>query len=164
VAELVDAADSKSAVRKDVLVRFQSRAREEKTLMFNVFFVYISSNFILHVVIKIATMSWLDHKNKLLDIFSYEFGNRGNDLFQYCLDNGIEHFAYIKAEFDSIQNDLYRYIDKITPHNKQLTPIEIQAKAAEYCKMKYNWINDSGIEALNRWLIWMCWHEGILKY
>ena len=27
VAELVDAADSKSAVRKDVLVRFQSRAR-----------------------------------------------------------------------------------------------------------------------------------------
>ena len=26
VAELVDAADSKSAVRKDVLVRFQSRA------------------------------------------------------------------------------------------------------------------------------------------
>jgi hypothetical protein len=30
VAELVDAADSKSAVRKDVLVRFQSWAREEK--------------------------------------------------------------------------------------------------------------------------------------
>lgn len=28
VAELVDAADSKSAVRKDVLVRFQSRAPE----------------------------------------------------------------------------------------------------------------------------------------
>ena len=28
VAELVDAADSKSAVRKDVLVRFQSRALE----------------------------------------------------------------------------------------------------------------------------------------
>jgi ABC-type multidrug transport system permease subunit len=27
VAELVDAADSKSAVRKDVLVRFQSRAQ-----------------------------------------------------------------------------------------------------------------------------------------
>jgi hypothetical protein len=27
VAKLVDAADSKSAVRKDVLVRFQSRAR-----------------------------------------------------------------------------------------------------------------------------------------
>src|SRR5215216_999546 len=30
VAELVDAADSQSAVRKDVLVRFQSRAREQK--------------------------------------------------------------------------------------------------------------------------------------
>jgi hypothetical protein len=28
VAELVDAADSKSAVRKDVLVRFQSRAQK----------------------------------------------------------------------------------------------------------------------------------------
>ena len=30
VAELVDAADSKSAVRKDVLVRFQSRALIQK--------------------------------------------------------------------------------------------------------------------------------------
>jgi hypothetical protein len=29
VAELVDAADSKSAVRKNVLVRFQSRAQAE---------------------------------------------------------------------------------------------------------------------------------------
>ena len=29
VAELVDAADSKSAIRKDVLVRFQSRAHQE---------------------------------------------------------------------------------------------------------------------------------------
>ena len=32
VAELVDAADSKSAVRKDVLVRFQSRAQAEALL------------------------------------------------------------------------------------------------------------------------------------
>ena len=30
VAELVDAADSKSAVRKDVLVRFQSRALDNQ--------------------------------------------------------------------------------------------------------------------------------------
>jgi hypothetical protein len=32
VAELVDAADSKSAVRKDVLVRFQSRALKTEAL------------------------------------------------------------------------------------------------------------------------------------
>ena len=34
VAELVDAADSKSAVRKDVLVRFQSRALKQLRLLF----------------------------------------------------------------------------------------------------------------------------------
>jgi hypothetical protein len=34
VAELVDAADSKSAVRKDVLVRFQSRAQKSQKNIF----------------------------------------------------------------------------------------------------------------------------------
>lgn len=34
MAELVDAADSKSAVRKDVLVRFQSRAQKQKLMLY----------------------------------------------------------------------------------------------------------------------------------
>jgi len=37
VAELVDAADSKSAVRKDVLVRFQSRARKKPQILLRFF-------------------------------------------------------------------------------------------------------------------------------
>jgi hypothetical protein len=37
VAELVDAADSKSAVRKDVLVRFQSRAQKAPNLFSGLF-------------------------------------------------------------------------------------------------------------------------------
>ena len=41
VAELVDAADSKSAVRKDVLVRFQSRAQN---LLNKEVFLYLKSN------------------------------------------------------------------------------------------------------------------------
>jgi hypothetical protein len=40
VAELVDAADSKSAVRKDVLVRFQSRARDPHNWGFFYDFVF----------------------------------------------------------------------------------------------------------------------------
>ena len=41
VAELVDAADSKSAVRKDVLVRFQSRALlKEAVLKGRPFFIF----------------------------------------------------------------------------------------------------------------------------
>ena len=36
VAELVDAADSKSAVRKDVLVRFQSRALGTVTIRYTI--------------------------------------------------------------------------------------------------------------------------------
>jgi hypothetical protein len=44
VAELVDAADSKSAVRKDVLVRFQSRAPRLKpfTLFVKGFFYFMN--------------------------------------------------------------------------------------------------------------------------
>jgi hypothetical protein len=45
VAELVDAADSKSAVRKNVLVRFQSRAREPrfKAIFFRIAFSFSST-------------------------------------------------------------------------------------------------------------------------
>jgi hypothetical protein len=40
VAELVDAADSKSAVRKDVLVRFQSRALiQVQAILFRIAFL-----------------------------------------------------------------------------------------------------------------------------
>ncbi|MEY2829975.1 MAG: hypothetical protein RIQ33_1833 [Bacteroidota bacterium] len=39
VAELVDAADSKSAVRKDVLVRFQSRVLQKRRF-YNLLFLF----------------------------------------------------------------------------------------------------------------------------
>ena len=49
VAELVDAADSKSAVRKDVLVRFQSRAR----VFLNVIVIqYITMTFLFKGIVQ----------------------------------------------------------------------------------------------------------------
>lgn len=52
VAELVDAADSKSAVRKDVLVRFQSRALKKPFDLSNGFF-YCVPCMVINSVVKV---------------------------------------------------------------------------------------------------------------
>jgi hypothetical protein len=51
-------------------------------------------------------------KNKLLDIYSYHFGNKENDLIEYAKSNGIKNIKEIIKEFSSIQNELFDYFWK----------------------------------------------------
>jgi hypothetical protein len=102
-------------------------------------------------------------KNQLLNIYSYHFGNKEKDLFDYGSRNGIKNINDIIDEFSSIQNELFNYFWKRTGPNIQLTDEEIKQQAKEYCNNKYKWINEVGMEALLRWLIWMGWHEGLMK-
>lgn len=102
-------------------------------------------------------------KNKLIDNYSASMGNRERDFIEYATKNGITEYEELIKEFKSIQNFVYDYIYKITEPNIQLTAKEIDSKSVEFCKSKIDWINKKGIKAVNRWLIWMCWPEGILK-
>jgi hypothetical protein len=103
------------------------------------------------------------NKNDLIDKYSASMGNTERNFIEYATKNGITEYGELIKEFKSIQNMVYDYIYKITEPNIQLTAEEIDSISFEFCKSKIDWINKKGIKAVNRWLIWMCWHEGILK-
>lgn len=102
-------------------------------------------------------------KNQLLDLFSSSMGNSEYKLIEFAKSNNIQNCSTIVEEFKTIQNEIYDYIFKITEPDIQLSATEIEEASVQYCTKTYTWINETGIKAINRWLIWMCWHEGILK-
>ncbi|GAF05995.1 hypothetical protein [Saccharicrinis fermentans] len=102
-------------------------------------------------------------RNELLDQFSAPMGNSENKFIDYAKSNGIVDFKELILEFNTIQSMVYDYIYKFTEPDLQLTGDEIEVICHDFCENKIDWINDKGIKALNSWLIWMCWHEGILK-
>ena len=103
------------------------------------------------------------HKNDLIDKFSASMGNSEKKFIEFAISNGISNYKALIKEFTLIQNSVYDYIYKITEPNLQLTTREIETISTDFCKSKIEWIDSKGIKAVNRWLIWMCWHEGILK-
>ena len=105
----------------------------------------------------------LEQKNLLLDLYSCCFGNHEDVLIEYSIKNNILQYQDVINEFKSIQANIFNYIWKITEPDKQLTSFEIERECAIYCFENHQWINEVGLKALNKWLIWMCWHEGILK-
>jgi len=101
--------------------------------------------------------------NILLDKFSYHFGNKTNDFLEFAQENGFRNPELIIKDLQTIQNDIFNYIWEITSPDKRLKGTELQKISEIYLTGKYKWINEIGIEAINRWLFWMTWHEGILK-
>lgn len=102
-------------------------------------------------------------KNQLLDLFSSSMGNSEYKLIKFCESNNLKNYSIFIEEFNTIQNDIYDYIFQVTEPNIQLSGVEIEKLSFQYCTRKYSWINEVGIRVINRWLVWMCWHEGILK-
>jgi hypothetical protein len=102
-------------------------------------------------------------KNELIDIYSVSMGNAEERFVTFANDKGISDYKSYIDEFKSIQNLLYDYIYKITAPDLKLSAQEIESISYQFCQSNIDWINSKGIKALNRWLIWMCWHEGILK-
>ncbi|MFD2247004.1 hypothetical protein [Pontibacter ruber] len=102
-------------------------------------------------------------KNDLIDKYSSHFGNKEQEFLQFAHEHEIANAAMMVKEFQAIQHDLYSHIYEITEPNVTLTETELELASIIYLKNKYDWINSKGISALNRWLVWMCWHEGIIK-
>ena len=105
----------------------------------------------------------LRQKNILLSIYSSHFGNNEKEFIEYSLENNITNYQDIIQEFISIQNSVFSHILKITEPNKRLSAFEIENECSMFCLKNHKWINEEGLKFLNKWLIWMCWHEGVLK-
>ena len=102
-------------------------------------------------------------KNDLINYYSSSMGNSENKFIDFAISKGITDYKNQIKEFTLIQNQVYDHIFKFTEPNLKLTSQEIESLSREFCKSHFKWLDSKGIKALNRWLIWMCWHEGILK-
>ena len=105
----------------------------------------------------------MDVRNTLLDKFFKTFQLDKEQLLEFCLDQGITDSSKIIEEFERIRTDIFDYIWEITKPNKRLSPIEIIAESDNFFQNNYQWIDKNGKKAVNNYLFWMCWHEGIIK-
>jgi len=101
-------------------------------------------------------------KNNLLYVFLSQLGI-GELAKVYAEENGIDNYQDAINEFKLMQKNIFDYIWEITEPDKKLSQHEIETTCAVYCFEHYQWINEIGLKALNSWLLWLCWHEGILK-
>ena len=100
--------------------------------------------------------------SKEYKVLAVDFDSQGN-LTQFLIQKNIYDFTH-KTVLEALkEKNPTPYIYKITEPNLQLTTREIETISTDFCKSKIEWIDSKGIKAVNRWLIWMCWHEGILK-
>ena len=105
----------------------------------------------------------IQQKNSLLSAFLSTFGIREDIIKDYAINNNIDNYQELVSEFNNIKNSVFDCVWKITEPNKQIFQYEIETICATYCFEHYQWINEVGLKALTGWLLWMCWHEGILK-
>lgn len=102
-------------------------------------------------------------KNLLLEKFFKTFDLDKQGLIRFCTENNIDNSSFIIEEFEEIRTKIYDHLWKITEPNLRLNADEIVANSCKYLKDNYKWIDDDGIKSVNNFLLWMCWHEGILK-
>ena len=102
-------------------------------------------------------------KNILMEKFSNHFGNKKKEFLEFARGKGFKDPDLIIVKLENIQEDLFNYVWEITMPDKKLNSADLKTVSENYLKNKHPWINEIGIEAVNRWLFWMCWHEGILE-
>jgi Glu-tRNA(Gln) amidotransferase subunit E-like FAD-binding protein len=101
-------------------------------------------------------------KNKILKKFSSTFFIDEEKMKNYFQDNNLENFAETLKEFENMRNNTFNVIWNKSEYS-QFTNKEIENLSEKYLKENHAWIDEEGIKAVNNYLLWMCWHEGILK-
>ncbi|MBW8358361.1 MAG: hypothetical protein K0M63_01010 [Weeksellaceae bacterium] len=102
-------------------------------------------------------------KNELLHLFSSVFSLDRDGMTLYFNRNNLADCDKVLNEFDEIRAKVYEYLWNVSQPNLTLNIVQIEALSFSFLKENYPWINEKGFKALNRYIHWICWHEGILK-
>ncbi|MDR1527788.1 MAG: hypothetical protein LBS46_09020 [Dysgonamonadaceae bacterium] len=105
----------------------------------------------------------LQQKNQLLGLYYSSLLPDIDILDDFKTKNNIENFDEIIDEIKNIEISIYDYIWENTKPDKQLSASEIEEKFDSYCFEHYQWIDEAGLKSLKYCLMYMCWHEGVLK-
>ncbi len=82
-------------------------------------------------------------------------------LREYCATGDIPDYRQLVHEFTGMQKDLFEYAKSQVTEDEKLSPDELAEITSEFCRIHYDWIENVGKHALNRWLVYRCWQEGI---
>lgn len=98
--------------------------------------------------------------NEALRRYSHAMGNRKADLSDYLADVGeAERLDDLVAGFRALQNGLFARAEAENG-GKPVSGKTLESMAMSL--MDPEWLDDRGRTALVEWLVWMCWHEGLL--
>lgn len=102
--------------------------------------------------------------NAAIEAYSHSMGNRIEELAEYCADHGVtEREAEIMAAIDRLQSGVLELISARAQAGGPLAGPEIEALTIEHCRAHAPEIDEAGVRALLRWIVWMAWHEGCMK-
>ena len=102
-------------------------------------------------------------KNIILDKFSSTFSIAKGEMQNYFHENCYKDFKAIYKELADMRIRVFDFLLVKTQPNLQLTEHEIIASSEMFLRENYHWIDKKGIKSVNNHILWMCWHEGLLK-
>lgn len=102
-------------------------------------------------------------KNKILIKFSTTCWIEKEKMRKYFERKGYSSFEDLYNELQEMRGNLFNYLFKITEPDIQLTDKEIVNVSEKYLKEHYSWIDKKSIKSVNNHILWMSWHEGLLK-
>lgn len=102
-------------------------------------------------------------KNEILREFSGTFFIEREKMNNFFEKNNLENFDEILNEFESMRAKAFDFLWNESESKINLTSKEIEDLSRTYLSNNYPWINDAGIKAVTNHLVWMCWHEGVMK-
>ncbi len=102
-------------------------------------------------------------KNIILNKFSSTFWIEKEKMQSYFKQKGYNDFESVYGELEEMRVRVFDFLLMKTEPNLQLSEHEIVELSVTFLKENYPWINKKGIKSVNNHILWMCWHEGLLK-
>lgn len=102
-------------------------------------------------------------KNTLFHIYMEKFAMNDDAVIAYAEENNVENYRQLLKEFNAIRSASCDHIWEITKPDKHLAASEINSVVKSYSLENFSWFDDESFKALLNWIMYMCWHEGILK-
>lgn len=102
-------------------------------------------------------------KNTMFRIYMEKFGFNNDAVIAYAAENSINDYEKLLKEFSVVENKVIDNMWEISKPNKQLTPEEIRSATFLFCSDNFSWLDEESSSSLNSRVMYISWHEGILK-
>ena len=98
----------------------------------------------------------------MLEHYSKSGGNRLESLRSYCDEAQYKDVYGFARRVDGVQGSLWGLVLG-RMGQETVTETELQQITETFVLQNARWVNERGVAALMRWLVWMARHEGLVS-